>query len=102
MREERPIMDPFEVTKNDVTVTENQEALAATEGKEIHVESYVWSFAGDEETEAAPDDFTREVFEAKLDKVSRPLKGRLAHVPYSSDDLIRDKRMDVELEDRTS
>jgi hypothetical protein len=46
--------------------------------------------------------FTRESFEDALDKVSRPLKGRLAHVPYSSDDLIREKREEAELEDRPS
>jgi hypothetical protein len=52
--------------------------------------------------DAESEEFTREVFEGALDKVSRPLKGRLAHVPYSSDDLIKDKRTDVELEDRDS
>ena len=49
-----------------------------------------------------PEDFTKEGFEGALDKVSRPLKGRFAHVPYSSEDLIRDKRVEVELEDRPS
>jgi hypothetical protein len=49
-----------------------------------------------------PENFTKEAFEGALDKVSRPLKGRFAHVPYSSEDLIRDKRVEVELEDRPS
>lgn len=49
--------------------------------------------------QAVSEAFTRDTFEDALDKVSRPLKGRFAHVPYSSDDLIRDKRTEVELED---
>jgi hypothetical protein len=49
---------------------------------------------------AAPEDFTRDTFEDALDKVSRPVKGKYAHVPYSSEDLIRDKQKEVELEDR--
>ena len=44
--------------------------------------------------------FTRADFEDALDKVSRPVKGKYAHVPYSSEDLIRDKRKEAELEDR--
>lgn len=44
--------------------------------------------------------FTRQSFEDALDKVSRPVKGKYADVPYSSEDLIRDKRAEVELEDR--
>jgi len=46
--------------------------------------------------------FSREDFENALDKASRPLKGRLAHVPYSSDDFIREKKEEVELEDSQS
>ena len=49
-----------------------------------------------------PVDFTKQLFEEAVDRVSRPLKGRLAHVPYSSDDLIREKREEAELEDRPS
>lgn len=45
---------------------------------------------------------TGEEFEGALDKVSRPLKGRFAHVPYTSEDLIREKREEAELEDRSS
>ncbi len=44
--------------------------------------------------------FSRQDFENALDKVSRPVKGKYADVPYSSEDLIRDKRAEVELEDR--
>ncbi len=46
--------------------------------------------------------FTRATFEDALDKVSRPLRGRLAHVPYRSEDFIREKREEAELEDRPS
>jgi hypothetical protein len=92
--------DHFEVTENDVAVTEDEQVLAATEGREIRVESHVWAFTVDAEQAVPAETFTREVFEDALDKVSRPLKGRFAHVPYSTDDLIRDKRTDVELEDR--
>ena len=35
-------------------------------------------------------------------KASRPLKGRFAHVPYSSEDLIKEKKKEAELEDRSS
>lgn len=70
-----------------------------------HVNTEVWTGApvvigppADEESE----DFTEDVFEDALDKVSRPLRGRLAHAPYSSEDLIREKREEAELEDRPS
>ena len=43
---------------------------------------------------------TQEGFEGILDKVSRPLKGRFAHLPYSSEQFIEEKRKEVELEDR--
>ncbi len=47
--------------------------------------------------------FTKEAIEGALDKVSRPTsRGKYAHVPYGSEDLIRDKRAEVELEDRPS
>jgi hypothetical protein len=46
--------------------------------------------------------FTRGDFEDALDRASRPLRGRLAHVPYSSDDLIKEKKEEVELEDNQS
>lgn len=80
-----------------VEVTENQ--VAVTGGVEVSVESHVFALHP-ETSQATTEAFTRDVFESALDKVSRPLKGRFAHVPYSSDDLIRDKRAEVELEDR--
>ncbi len=52
--------------------------------------------------ESQRETFTRGDFENALDKVSRPIKGKYADVPYSSEDLIRDKRAEVELEDRSS
>ena len=53
-------------------------------------------------TDDKSEDFTEDVFEDALDRVSTPLKGRLAHVPYSSEDFIREKREEAELEDRPS
>lgn len=47
-----------------------------------------------------PDEFTANDLEGALDKASRPVKGKYADVPYSSEDLIRDKRAEVELEER--
>lgn len=85
------------IEREVVEVTEKQ--VAVTGGAEVSVESHVFvahSGAKGATTEA----FTRDAFEGALDKVSRPLKGRFAHVPYSSDDLIRDKKAEVELEDR--
>ena len=87
-------------TDTGVEVEHTHKEATITRGKdEIRVDSHVFTL---HEAGGATDqeDFTREAFEGALDKVSRPLKGRFAHVPYSSDDLIRDKRADVELEDR--
>ncbi len=83
-----------------VKVRRTDDTVTVTKGNaEIRADSHV--FALHQAGEASvPEDFTREVFEDALDKVSRPLKGRFAHVPYSSDDLIRDKKAEVELEDR--
>ena len=80
-----------EHTHSEVTITKGKD--------EIHVDSHVFTL---HEAGGATDreGFSREDFEGALDKASRPLKGRLAHVPYSSDDLIKDKRKEVELEDR--
>lgn len=84
-----------EATENHVAVTQ----AAVAEDQRVSAESYVFVHHH-EHTEATTEAFTRDVFEGALDKVSRPLKGRFAHVPYTSDDLIRDKRAEVELEDR--
>jgi hypothetical protein len=52
------------------------------------------------DVEATPETFTHETFEDALDRVSRPIKGKYADVPYSSEDLIREKRTEAQLEDR--
>lgn len=44
--------------------------------------------------------FTRGDFEGALDKVSRPVKGKYADALPSSEEFIKDKRREVELEDR--
>jgi hypothetical protein len=54
------------------------------------------------ESRVQEETFTRGDFEDALDRASRPLRGRLAHVPYSSDDLIKEKKEEVELEDNQS
>jgi hypothetical protein len=53
-------------------------------------------------TVAKSEQFTRESFEGALDKVSRPVKGKYADMLPSSEEFIRDKRREAELEDRTS
>ena len=93
-----------EVEGERVAVTESREVRAALETQgvqEVRVDSHVLVLHHAARSSTS-DAFTRESFEAALDRVSRPLKGRLAHIPYTSDDLIRDKRAEVELEDRDS
>jgi hypothetical protein len=51
------------------------------------------------ESEVQEKPFTRGDFEGALDRATRPLKGRLAHMPYSSEDFIKEKKEEVELED---
>jgi hypothetical protein len=92
--------DVRELPEQHVAITEGQEIPVVDEGEEFHVVSHVW-FVHDAEAESAPADaITREHFESALDKVSRPVKGKYADVPYSSEDLIREKRTEAELEDR--
>lgn len=82
-------------------VTENE--IEVTKGSLAHPSSSVSVAgpAGSIRTLAATSaGFTRDAFEDALDKVARPVKGKYADVPYSSEDLIRDKRAEVELEDR--
>jgi hypothetical protein len=55
---------------------------------------------GIREAEPKNEPFTRGVFEDALDKVSRPVKGKYADILPSSEEFIRDKRKEVELEDR--
>ena len=53
--------------------------------------------------EGEPEEFTHAESEDTLGKVGRPTsRGRYAHVPYGSEDLIRDKRAEVEVEDLSS
>lgn len=52
--------------------------------------------------EAESEEFTRADFEDALDKVTRPVKGKYADILPSSEEYIRDKRREVELEDRPS
>lgn len=89
-------------TDTGVEVEHTHDEVTITKGNnEIHVDSHVFTvYSPSKRTEA--DSFTRKRFEDALDKVSRPLKGRLAHVPYSSEDFIREKREEAELEDRPS
>jgi hypothetical protein len=44
--------------------------------------------------------FTRATFEGALDRVSRPVKGKYKDILPSSEEFIRDKRQEAELEDR--
>lgn len=53
-------------------------------------------------TDTGAENFAREDFEAALDKVTRPVKGKYADILPSSEEYIRDKRREVELEDRPS
>lgn len=53
-------------------------------------------------TATEPEGFTRDTFGDTLDRVSRPVKGRYADALPSSKEFIRDKRREVELEDRPS
>ncbi len=83
--------------------TRLSEEQAGFSGERVHVNATV--LVGRPATivpvpEVESEEFTRADFEDALDKVSRPVKGKYAHVPYSSDDLIRDKRAEAELEDR--
>jgi hypothetical protein len=93
-------------TDTGIKVSHTHDEATITKGNdEIHVDSHVFvlhRMAEATASEVSSEDFTRDAFENALDKVSRPLKGRFAHVPYSSDDLIRDKKAETELEDRES
>lgn len=86
-------------------LTQQTDDQAESSEDSVHVTATVWvgkpvTLVSLDEAQSA--DFTKEAFEDALDKVARPLKGRFAHVPYSSEDLIREKREEAELEDRSS
>ncbi len=53
-------------------------------------------------SEGKRETFTRQHNEDALDKVSRPVKGKYADILPSSERFIREKRREVELEDRSS
>lgn len=86
------------MTEQPVQERENQVRVTTeAEGVKVTARVFYAAPAGRTSTSAP---FTRAAFEGALDKVSRPVKGKYADVPYSSEDLIRDKRTEVELEDR--
>jgi hypothetical protein len=87
-------------TDTGVEVEHTHSETTITKGKdEIHVDSHVFTLhqAGGD---AASEGFTREVFENALDRVSRPVKGKYADILPSSEEFIRDKRQEADLEDR--
>jgi hypothetical protein len=49
---------------------------------------------------AASEEFTREVFEGALDKASRPVRGKYADVPTSSEEFARRKQEEIDSEER--
>ena len=49
---------------------------------------------------ASPSGAAQKLFDNATDEVSRPLRGRFAHLPYSSEQFIEEKQAEVELEDR--
>jgi hypothetical protein len=53
-------------------------------------------------TDEESEDFTENTFEDALDKASRPVKGKYADTLPSSEEFIRDKRREIELEARLS
>jgi len=87
-------------TDTGIEVRRTDDTVTVTKGNaEIRMDSHV--FALHQAGEAvASEDFSRATFEDALDKVSRPVKGKYANVPYSSEDLIREKRAEAQLEDR--
>ncbi len=52
-------------------------------------------------TDEQPEDFTEDVFEDALDKVSRPTgRGKFAHFRTSSEEFARRKQEEIDLEER--
>jgi hypothetical protein len=89
-------------TDTSVEVEHTHSEATITRGKdEIHVDSHVFTLheAGGA---VSREGFTREVFENALDKASRPVKGKYADALPSTEEYIRDKRREAELEDRPS
>ncbi len=83
--------------------TRQADEQAGFSGERVHVNGTV--LVGRPATivsaaEGQSEELTHDNLDDALDKVSQPLKGKYAHVPYSSEDLIRDKKHEAELEDR--
>jgi hypothetical protein len=84
------------------TVQEREnEVRVTTEAKGVTVTAREFSATPMGKTSTS-EPFTRSVFEGALDRVSRPVKGKYAHILPSSEDFIKDKRDEVELEERPS
>ncbi len=84
-------------------MTEQVVEATVLKGRLNHPESRVavpLPTKGTETVTATSATFTRATFEDTLDKVSRPVKGKYADVLPSSEEFIKDKRREVELEDR--
>ena len=91
-----------EVKGEQVAVTESQQVRAALEGQEaqeVRVASHVLVLHHAAPS-ATPDAFAREDFEGVLDKVSRPVRGKYADVPTSSEEFARRKQEEIDLEER--
>lgn len=75
---------------------------AETSGERVHINAAV--LIGKPATIVpATDKHAEDTFEATPDKASHSTsRGKYAHVSYGSEDLIKDKRAEVELEDRPS
>lgn len=85
--------------------THRTEDRAGSSGERVHVNATVMVGKPAIIFPATEEQFVDSVGEALEDtpgKVVRPLRGRFAHVPYSSEDLVREKREEARLEDRSS
>ncbi len=51
-------------------------------------------------SEVQEETFTRELYEDVLNKVSRPVRGKYADVPTSSEEFARRKQEEIDLEER--
>ena len=80
-------------------VQERETQVRVTTGEGVTVSARTFSAAPPGKTSTS-ELFTRGLFEDALDKVSRPVKGKYADSLPSSEEFIRDKRKEVELEDR--
>ncbi len=88
------------MTEKTVQETENT-VKVTTEAEGVKVTSRVFS-ASPGGKSSTSELFTRSVFERALDRASRPVKGKYADILPSSEEYIKDKRAEVELEERSS